>query len=50
MPTFSPDGRWLVWTGNQSGDPELWIARADGTEPRVLSPRPGPDWLPRWLP
>ncbi len=50
MPAFSPDGRWLVWTSNQSGDPELWIAHADGSEPRVLSPRPGPDWLPRWLP
>ncbi len=50
MPAFSPDGAWFVWTSNQSGDPELWIARHDGSEPRVLSPRPGPDWLPRWLP
>jgi len=50
MPSFSPDGRFVVWTSNQTGDPELWVAGADGSSPRVIAPRPGPDWLPRWLP
>jgi TolB protein len=50
MPSWSPDGQWLVWTSAQTGDTELWLARADGSDPRVVAARPGADWLPRWLP
>lgn len=50
MPSFSPDSRWVVWTSSQTGDPELWIAGVDGSSPRLFAPRPGADWLPRWLP
>ncbi len=49
-PTFSPDGRWVVFSSGRSGDVELWIARPDGSDLRRLTEKVGADWLPRWLP
>ena len=41
-PAWSPDGQWLAWT--RGTDPEVWLARWDGTAPcRVAD-----GWLPRW--
>jgi TolB protein len=50
MPAWSADGAWLAWTSAQTGDPEIFIATADGRVQRQLTTRPGPDWLPRWGP
>jgi TolB protein len=30
-PVWSPDGSMVAFLSNQSGAPELWIVRADGT-------------------
>lgn len=49
-PSFSPDGRWVVFSSGRSGDVELWIARPDGSGLRRLTERVGADWLPRWMP
>ena len=49
MATWSPDGQWVVWSSQQSGDVELWRARFDGTSAEQLTHRVGPDWLPRWV-
>jgi TolB protein len=49
MPSWSPDGKWLVWSSTRSGDPELWVGSADGAHIRPLTKRPGADWLPRWV-
>ncbi|MEW5926882.1 MAG: tolB protein precursor protein [Gemmatimonadota bacterium] len=49
-PAWSPDGRYLVFTSDRDGDPELYLMRADGTGVTRLTRAPGADWLPRWLP
>lgn len=49
MPSWSPDGAWLVFSSTRSGDRELWLVRADGSDVRRLTDRPDADWLPRWL-
>jgi TolB protein len=54
LPTFSPDGRRMVYVGNISGHPELYIMDADGTGAEVLTNyeesdknyRSDPDWSP----
>jgi TolB protein len=53
-PTASPDGRRVVYVGNQQGHPELYIMDADGTDAHVLTEydfseknyRSDPDWSP----
>ena len=35
-PTLSPDGRQLTFHSNRSGRQAIWIAKSDGSEPRIL--------------
>lgn len=35
-PMLSPDGATLLFASNRSGAPALWVAKADGTAPRLL--------------
>ncbi len=50
-PAFSPDGRWVAFTaGRQSGDFDLYVARADGSEVRKLTSQAGDEYLPSWSP
>ena len=37
QPRVSPDGQWLAFISDRDGSNNLWIARADGTDPRKLS-------------
>lgn len=37
QPVFSPDGRHIAFISDRSGTTNLWIAKADGSEPRMLS-------------
>lgn len=37
QPRFSPDGRSLVYVSDGSGSDNVWIASADGTNPRQVS-------------
>ncbi len=37
QPTWSPDGRTLAFLSDRSGVENLWIANADGTNPRAVS-------------
>lgn len=48
---WSPDGAWIAFQSTRStndGIPRVWIARADGSNPRRLTDRPGerPTWSP----
>ena len=50
QPQVSPDGRWLGYTSNRSGDPEVYVQAMNGEGGRVQistaggnSPRWGPD-------
>src|SRR5574341_584353 len=37
MPRYSPDGKWIAFLSDRDGADNLWIAKADGTEPKQLS-------------
>ncbi len=46
---FSPDGRWIAFTGQYDGDEQVYVVPASGGEPRQLTfyPARGP-LTPRW--
>lgn len=46
---FSPDGRWIAFTGQYDGDEQVYVVPAAGGEPRQLTfyPARGP-FTPRW--
>jgi Tol biopolymer transport system component len=52
QPQFSPDGTQLVFSSSRSGEGlEVWLAAADGSNPRQLTHGPGrlqasPSWSP----
>jgi TolB protein len=52
-PHLSPDGRLLLFQSNRSGRQAIWVAKADGSEPRILFDEPAegdepgtPVWAP----
>ena len=46
-PAVSPDARWLAWQTNMEGQgDEIYLAHADGSEPRNLTETPGNDGHP----
>lgn len=50
-PRFSPDGKRVVFVSDRSGDDNLWLMNADGTDPVQLTKGIGstylsPDWTP----
>jgi TolB protein len=48
-PQWSPDGTHLVFSSNRAGQQDIWVMRADGTQPRLLTGDPGlDDVFPRW--
>jgi Tol biopolymer transport system component/DNA-binding winged helix-turn-helix (wHTH) protein len=51
LPRFSPDGRWLAFSSTRSGNSEIWLANADGTNPRQLTHTAAYiAGFPRWSP
>lgn len=46
---FSPDGKWIAFTGQYDGDEQVYVMPANGGEPRQLTfyPARGP-FPPRW--
>jgi len=49
-PTWSPDGRQLVFVSTRSGSPQVYVMNADGSEVRRLTHRDGYDGDPSWSP
>jgi Tol biopolymer transport system component len=47
-PAWSPDGDRIVFTSNRGGPTQLWVMRADGTDPSVLTAGQGEEasWSP----
>ena len=49
FPKFSPDGRWIAFTGQYDGDEQVYVVPADGGVPRQLTFYPAVGPLPeRW--
>lgn len=51
QPRFSPDGRSLAFISDSTGSDNVWIAEADGAQPRPLTSMPrstmmSPSWSP----
>ncbi len=49
-PMFSPDGNWIAFSGNHSGNYSVYIIPPDGGSPRKLTFHPGSDWVRGWTP
>ncbi len=37
QPRYSPDGQWIAFISDRDGADNLWIAKADGSNPKQLS-------------
>ena len=48
-PDISPDGLRIAFTSNRSGSNEVWLADADGANPKQLTAL-GTTTHPRWSP
>jgi TolB protein len=49
-PTWSPDGRFVVFYSNRSGKGEIYIMAIDGSGTRKLTQIPGTSYTPSWSP
>jgi tricorn protease len=49
-PHLSPDGRWVAFTSNRSGNADVYVVAAEGGEPRRLTWHPGEDEARGWSP
>src|SRR2546425_10595671 len=49
-PPFSPDGRWIAFTGEYDGNLDVYVVSVDGGAPRRLTSHPGPDLVQGWPP
>ena len=49
-PAFSPDGKWIAFTGEYDGNVDVFVMPAEGGEPRRLTWHPGADVVLGWTP
>jgi tricorn protease len=49
-PQFSPDGKWIAFSGEYAGNLDVYVVSADGGEPRRLTWHPGADLAQGWAP
>lgn len=49
-PAWSPDGTKLAFASERSGQLEIWVMNADGTNPRQLTRGSAPAEFPSWSP
>ncbi|MBK6765831.1 MAG: PD40 domain-containing protein [bacterium] len=45
---FSPDGKWIAFSGNYDGNLDVYVVSPEGGEPRRLTFHPGPDLVASW--
>ncbi len=51
QPVYSPDGKLIAFTSDRDGSDNLWIANADGSDPKQLSKDKDGDFIsPSWTP
>ncbi|HVF90022.1 MAG TPA: PDZ domain-containing protein [Blastocatellia bacterium] len=49
-PAFSPDSRWVAFTGDYDGNTDVYVVPASGGVPRRLTYHPGADRVCGWTP
>jgi tricorn protease len=49
-PIFSPDGKWVAFTGEYEGNTDVYVVPAAGGQPRRLTYHPGLDRAVGWTP
>lgn len=49
-PSFSPDGRYIVFTSDRDGKKAVYIMRANGESQKRISPANMKAYCPRWAP
>ena len=49
-PHFSPDGKWIAFSGEYAGNFDVYVVPAEGGEPRRLTWHPGADTVQGWTP
>lgn len=49
-PCWSPDGKWILFTSERDGDPEIYIMDSEGGQIANLSQMPSIDSQPSWQP
>jgi tricorn protease len=49
-PHFSPDGKWIAFSGEYAGNLDVYVVAADGGEPKRLTWHPGADQVQGWTP
>ena len=49
-PYYSPDGKWLAYTADHYGNPDVFVVAATGGEPRRLTSHPAVDAAVGWTP
>src|SRR5580700_6333657 len=49
-PKFSPDGKWIAFTGDYDGNTDVYVMPSAGGEPRRLTYHPAADNVLGWTP
>jgi len=49
-PVLSPDGKWILFTGQYDGNIDVFVIPAEGGEPKRLTWHPGADIADGWTP
>ena len=47
-PRFSPDGRWIAFSGEYAGNTDVYVIPAEGGDPKRLTWHPGGDVVQGW--
>lgn len=49
-PDWSPDGQWIAFASDRSGELEIWVVRPDGSGLKQITSGPGSKTWPAWSP
>lgn len=48
-PYFSPDGKWIAFTGNYDGNSDVYVVPVEGGDPRRVTWHPARDLVRGWI-
>jgi Tol biopolymer transport system component/DNA-binding winged helix-turn-helix (wHTH) protein len=49
-PTWSPDGRWIAYSSDRSGNYDIWVQSLGAGKPIQVTNSSAHDWQPDWSP